>query len=56
MQVVPKWDEKRSQERSLKNGTSREGLKRDALNKLEWRKSVRSCVGLRQRSDAVSCW
>jgi len=28
-------------------GTSWEGVKREALNRLRWRRSVHSCVGLR---------
>ena len=36
-------------------GTSWAGVKRDALNRLGWRRSVRSCVGLRQLGAAVSC-
>ncbi|XP_065568986.1 uncharacterized protein LOC136032640 [Artemia franciscana] len=36
-------------------GTSWEGVKRKALNRLGWRKSVRSCVGLRRISVVVSC-
>jgi len=31
------------------------GVKREALNKLGWRRSVRSCVGLRQLGANVSC-
>ena len=31
-----------------------EGVKREALNKLGWRRSVRSCVGLRWLGAAVS--
>ena len=34
-------------------GTSWEGLKREALNKSGWRRSVLSCVGLRR---CLSCW
>ena len=36
--------------------TSWEGVKRAgrALNRLGWRRSVRSCVGLRRLGDAVS--
>ena len=34
--------------------TSWEGVKREALNRLGWRRSVRSCVGLRRLGDAVS--
>ena len=41
--------------RDLKEmGTSWEGVKREALNRLGWRRSVRSCVGLRQFGAAVS--
>ena len=36
-------------------GTSWEGVKRGALNRLEWRRSVRNCVGLRWLGAAVSC-
>ena len=32
-----------------------QGVKREALIRLEWRKSVHSCVGLRQPGTAVSC-
>ena len=35
-------------------GTSWEGVKREALNRLGWRRSVRSCVGLRRLGAAVS--
>ena len=35
-------------------GTSCEGVKRVALNRLSWSKSVRSCVGLWRLSAAVS--
>ena len=35
-------------------GTSWEGVKKEALNRLGWRRSVRSCVGLRGLGDAVS--
>ena len=35
-------------------GTSWEGVKREALNRLDWRRSVRSCVGLRWLDAAVS--
>ena len=35
-------------------GTSWEGVKREALNRLGWRKSVRSCVGLRRLGAALS--
>ena len=34
-------------------GTSWEGVKRKALNRLGWRRSVRSCVGLRRLGAAV---
>ena len=34
-------------------GTSWEGVKREALNRLGWRKSVRSCAGLRRLSAAI---
>ena len=36
-------------------GTSREGVKRVALNILGWRRSVRSCVGLMLPDAGVSC-
>ena len=35
-------------------GTSWVGVKREALNRLGWRRSVRSCVGLRRLGAAVS--
>ena len=35
-------------------GTSKEGVKREALNRLGWRRSVCSYVGLRQLSAALS--
>ena len=35
-------------------GTSWEGVKREALNRIGWKKSVRSCVGLRWLGAAVS--
>ena len=35
-------------------GTSWEGVKRGALNRLGWRRSVRSCVGLRWLGATVS--
>ena len=35
-------------------GTSWDGVKREALNRLGWRRSVRSCVGLRWLGAAVS--
>ena len=35
-------------------GTSWEGVKREALNRLGWRRSERSCVGLRRLGAAVS--
>ena len=35
-------------------GTSWEVVKKEALNRLGWRKSVRSCVGLRRLGAAVS--
>ena len=37
-------------------GNSWEGVKREALNGLGWRRSVRSCVGLRRLGAAVSCY
>ena len=36
-------------------GTSLEGVKREALNRLGWKKSVRSCVGHRRLDAAVTC-
>lgn len=36
-------------------GTCSEGVKRETMNRLEWRRSVRSCVGLRRFDSAVSC-
>ena len=36
-------------------GTSWEGVKSEAMNRLGWRRSVRSCVGLRWLGDALSC-
>ena len=35
-------------------GTSWEGVKREALNKLGWRRSMRRCVGIRRLDAAVS--
>ena len=35
-------------------GTSWEGVKREALNRLGWRRSVRDCVGLRRLGAVVS--
>ena len=35
--------------------TSWEGVKREVLNRLEWRRSVRSCFGLRWLGAAVTC-
>ena len=35
-------------------GTSWEGVNRKALNRLGWRRSVRSCVGVRWLGAAVS--
>ena len=32
-----------------------EGVKRETLNKLGWRRSARSCVGFRQLGATVSC-
>ena len=37
-------------------GTSWEGLKREALKRLEWRRSVRSCVGFRRLGAAEENW
>ena len=36
-------------------GISSEGVKREALNRLGWRRSVRSCVCLSQLGATVSC-
>jgi len=36
-------------------GTSWEGIKREALNRLGWRTRMRSCVDLRRLGAAVSC-
>jgi hypothetical protein len=36
-------------------GTSWESVKREALNRLGWRRSVRICVGLRRLCSSVSC-
>ena len=35
--------------------TSREGVKREVLNKVAWRRSMVSCVGIRRCGLAVSC-
>ena len=35
-------------------GTSWEGVKREALNRFGWRRSMRSCFGLRRLGTAVS--
>ena len=35
-------------------GTTWEGVKREALNRLGWRRSMCSCVGLRRLGAAVS--
>ena len=35
--------------------TSSEGVKWEVLNRLGWRRSMRSCVGLRRLGAAVSC-
>ena len=34
-------------------GTSWAGVKREALNRLVWRRSVRSCVGLRRLGELL---
>ena len=39
-----------------KMGTSWEGVKRKALNRLGWRRSVGSCVGLRRLGAVVGCY
>ena len=55
-QVVLVWGGRTSIKKDLKEmGTSWAGLKRETLNRLGWRRSVRSCVGLRQLGAAVSC-
>ena len=36
--------------------TSWDDVKRKALNRLRWRRSVRTCVGLMWLGAAVSCW
>ena len=36
-------------------GSSWEGAEREALNRLGWRRSVRSYFGLRRLDDVVSC-
>ena len=36
-------------------GTSWEGVKREALNRLGWRRSPRTCVGIRRLGAVVSC-
>ena len=35
-------------------GTSWEGVKREALNRLGWRRGICSCVGLRRLGATVS--
>ena len=35
-------------------GTSWEGVKREVFNRLDWRRSLRSCAGLRRLGAAVS--
>ena len=35
-------------------GTSWEGVKREALSRLGWRRSMRSCAGIRRLGAAVS--
>ena len=37
-------------------GTSSESVKKEALNRLARRRSVRSCVGLRRLGAAVNCY
>ena len=37
-------------------GTSWEGVKREILNRLGWRRSVPNCVGLRWLGAAVNCY
>jgi hypothetical protein len=36
-------------------GTSWEDVKREVLNRLGWRRSVRSCVDLRRLDAEVNC-
>ena len=38
-----------------KMGTSWDGVKREALNRLGWRRSLYSCVGLKRLGGGVSC-
>jgi hypothetical protein len=42
-------------ERFKEMGTLWVGVKREALNRLGWRRSVPSFVGLRKLGDAMSC-
>jgi hypothetical protein len=37
-------------------GTSGEDVKRETLDRFGWKRSVRSCVGLRWLGAAVSCY
>ena len=37
------------------NGNFLEGVKREGLNRLRWRRSVRNCVCLRRPGTAASC-
>jgi len=54
-QVVLVWVGSDVINKDLKEmGTSWEGVKREVLNRLGWRRSVRSCVGLRRLGAAVS--
>ena len=39
-----------------KMGTSWKGVNREALNRLGWSRSMRSCVGLRRFGATVSCY
>jgi len=39
----------------MENKTFWEGIKREALKKLGWRRSVRGCVGLKRLGAAVNC-
>ena len=39
----------------METGTSLEDVRREALNILGWRRSIRSCTGIRRFGAAVSC-
>ena len=61
--VSPKWPNDRRWLRGeniarkylREMGTSWKGVKREALNRIGWSKSVRDSVGLRHLNAAVSC-